>query len=71
MKRNQLSAREYEIMLLVSAGKYNKEIADALNCEEGTIKKHLQHIFMKLRVQNRTEASIRFMNITGKLIIAG
>jgi DNA-binding NarL/FixJ family response regulator len=62
-----LSKREYEVMQKVTLGKYNKEIADELECEENTIKKHLQHIYPKLGVQNRTEASIRFMELTGKL----
>lgn len=68
--RDILTDREYEIMILVSVGKLNKEIADELNCEECTIKKHLQHIFPKLGVQNRTEASIKFMELTGKIILA-
>lgn len=62
-----LSNREYEIMVMVSSGKYNKEIADYFKCELCTIKKHLQHIFPKLGVQNRTEASIKFMMMTGKI----
>jgi DNA-binding NarL/FixJ family response regulator len=65
--RSILSGRESEIMALVSAGKLNKEIADKLKCEETTIKKHLQHIYPKLEVQNRTEASIKFMEITGRI----
>ena len=67
--KNILSGREYEIMVLISAGKLNKNIADELNCEETTIKKHLQHIYPKLGVQNRTQASIKFMELTGKLIL--
>jgi DNA-binding NarL/FixJ family response regulator len=51
----------------VSCGKFNKEIADFLDCRTNTIRKHLQNIFLKLRVQNRTEASIKFMEITGRL----
>jgi DNA-binding NarL/FixJ family response regulator len=66
--RNSLSDREFEIMLLVSSGKLNKEVACELLCEEETIKKHLQHIFLKLGVHNRTEASIKFLQITGKLV---
>lgn len=65
--RSILSEREYEVMKKVSCGKLNKEIADELKCEQTTVKKHLQHIFPKLEVQNRTEASIKFMEITGKL----
>jgi DNA-binding NarL/FixJ family response regulator len=64
---NNLSQREIEIMQLVACGKLNKEIADNLDCKTTTIKKHLQHIFPKLGVQNRTEAVIKFMEITGKL----
>jgi DNA-binding NarL/FixJ family response regulator len=62
-----LSQREIEIMEKVSCGKPNKEIADDLDCRTNTVRKHLQHIYPKLRVQNRTEASIKFMEITGKL----
>jgi DNA-binding NarL/FixJ family response regulator len=62
-----LSQRELEIMEKVSHGKLNKEIADDLDCRTNTIRKHLQHIYSKLKVQNRTEASFKFMEITGKL----
>ena len=65
--RNNLSEREFEVMERVSCGKLNKEIADDLDCETNTIRKHMQHIFQKLLVQNRTEACIKFMEITGKL----
>lgn len=64
---SNLSEREFEIMERVSCGKLNKEIADDLDCRTNTIRKHLQHIYSKLKVQNRTEASIKFMEITGKL----
>ena len=65
---SNLSEREYEVMVLVSCGKLNKEIADRLKCETNTIRKHLQHIFLKLGVQNRTEASMKFMELTGRAI---
>jgi DNA-binding NarL/FixJ family response regulator len=67
INRSSLSVREFEVMEKVSCGKLNKEIADDLACETNTVRKHLQHIFPKLGVQNRTEASIKFMEITGKL----
>jgi DNA-binding NarL/FixJ family response regulator len=67
INRSSLSEREFEIMKLVSTGKLNKEIADYLACKTNTVKKHLQHIFPKLNVQNRTEACIKFMEITGKI----
>jgi DNA-binding NarL/FixJ family response regulator len=62
-----LSEREYEVMERVAVGKYNKEIADDLNCKITTVKKHLQNIFPKLEVQNRTEASIKFLKLSGML----
>lgn len=54
-------------MKRVSCGKLNKEIAVEMNRSTNTIRKHMQHIFQKLMVQNRTEACIKFMEITGKL----
>jgi len=64
-----LTEREYEIMELVSIGKLNKEIANILDIQPGTITKHLQHIFEKIEVQNRTEAAIKFLELTGRLIL--
>jgi LuxR family maltose regulon positive regulatory protein len=49
-----LSARELELMRLVAAGKSNQQIADELFLATGTVKKHLNNIFGKLNVQNRT-----------------
>jgi DNA-binding NarL/FixJ family response regulator len=65
--KTSLSKREFEIMEKVVRGKYNKEIAVDLNLKFNTVRKHLQNIYPKLRVNNRTEASIKFMEITGKL----
>ena len=56
-------------MELVSIGKFNKEIAEDLNIKPDTIAKHLQHIFFKMRVQNRTEATLKFLEMTGRLIL--
>ncbi len=64
-----LSEREFQIMELVSIGKFNKEIADKLNIQPATITKHIQHIFQKMGVQNRTEATLKFLEMTGKLIL--
>ena len=49
-----LTERERQIMLLVSEGLSNKEIARRLNVSDGTIKVHLHHIFQKLDISNRT-----------------
>lgn len=54
-----LSDREYEVLHLVARGYSNREIAAALFVTLGTIKKHLNNIFGKLQVKNRTEAVAR------------
>ena len=64
---SNLTNREFEVMQKVSIGKPNKEIAYELGCVEDTIKSHLRHAFPKLDAQNRVEATIKFMEITGKL----
>ncbi len=52
-----LSARELEVLRLLAAGKSNREIADALVISINTVLRHVNHIFTKLDVQNRTEAA--------------
>lgn len=52
----KLTPREVEILQLMSAGKSNREIASELFVSEGTIKTHVNHIFDKLGVQDRTQA---------------
>jgi DNA-binding NarL/FixJ family response regulator len=51
---SRLSAREHEVMLLVAEGMRNKEIAGQLDMSENTVKAHLQAIFRKLAIANRT-----------------
>jgi LuxR family maltose regulon positive regulatory protein len=54
-----LSDRENEVLHLVARGYSNREIAAALFVTLGTVKKHLNNIFGKLQVKNRTEAVAR------------
>lgn len=54
-----LSRRELELLRLVAAGKSNQQIAAELFLATGTVKKHLNNIFGKLDVQNRTECVAR------------
>ena len=51
-----LSARENEILQLLSKGLLYKEIADQLHISTSTVRQHIHHIYEKLHVQNRTEA---------------
>jgi len=52
-----LTARELEVLELVSKGLSNREIAAALGCSETTAKWHLKNIMSKLEVTDRTEAT--------------
>ncbi len=60
----RLSAREEEVLILLSKGYANKEIADQLSISAETVGSHLKHIYEKLHVRSRTEAVARY--ITGK-----
>jgi LuxR family maltose regulon positive regulatory protein len=51
-----LSEREQEVLRLVAHGMSNREVAEVLYVTVGTVKKHLNNIFGKLGVKNRTQA---------------
>jgi DNA-binding NarL/FixJ family response regulator len=51
-----LSAREVEVLQLMSRGSPNKEIAARLFISESTVKTHVTNIFQKLGANDRTEA---------------
>jgi len=51
-----LTKREFEVLNLISKGASNQEIAESLFITIGTVKSHVNHIFKKLNVHNRTEA---------------
>jgi transcriptional regulator EpsA len=51
-----LSERETQIMAWVAMGKTNSEIGTILNISGYTVKNHMQRIFQKLNVFNRTQA---------------
>jgi len=53
-----LTAREHEVLKLIAAGLTNDEIAAKLVLSAGTVKTHINHIFSKLDLRNRTEAVI-------------
>jgi DNA-binding CsgD family transcriptional regulator len=51
-----LTARERDVLELVSQGLSNKQIAQKLQISEHTVKFHLSSLFAKLGVSSRTEA---------------
>jgi DNA-binding NarL/FixJ family response regulator len=52
-----LTPREAEVLLWVAQGKANSDIAIILDTGESTVKKHLEHIYLKLGVENRGAAA--------------
>jgi two-component system nitrate/nitrite response regulator NarL len=52
-----LTARQIEILKLLSEGKPNKTIASTLALSEKTVKTHITAIFKALNVVNRTQAA--------------
>ncbi|MNS57370.1 CsgBAC operon transcriptional regulatory protein [compost metagenome] len=52
----QLTQREAEVMHWLLLGKTNKDIAEILELSPRTVNKHLEHVFEKLCVENRTAA---------------
>lgn len=51
-----LTARQMEVLRHLAAGMSNKEIAQAVNLAEGTVKIHVAAIYQLLRVNSRMEA---------------
>jgi DNA-binding NarL/FixJ family response regulator len=60
-----LTPRESEVLTWISRGKTNQEIAMILDFSPRTVNKHLEQIFRKLGVENRTTAaavSLKYLN---------
>ena len=51
-----LTARERDILAMISKGLSNKRIARAFEISPETVKSHVKHIFLKLAVSTRAEA---------------
>ncbi|MEG4212188.1 helix-turn-helix transcriptional regulator [Microcoleus sp. S13_B4] len=51
-----LTKREAEVLFWIAKDKSNAGIAKVLGCSEGTVRKHLEHLYGKLSVQTRTAA---------------
>lgn len=53
-----LTKRECEILIQIASGRFNKEIATALDITERTVKNHISSIFKKIDVSDRTQAAV-------------
>ena len=56
--RQLLTRRQRDVLSLISEGKSNKLIADALGMSESTVKAHVKQIIRRLHVVNRTQAAL-------------
>ena len=54
-----LTARERDVLAMISQGFANKRIARTLEISPETVKSHVKRIFSKLAVSTRTEAVSR------------
>jgi DNA-binding CsgD family transcriptional regulator len=62
-----LTKREAEVLFWIARDKSNVGIAGVLGCCEGTVRKHLEHLYKKLGVQTRTGAMMVSLEKLGLL----
>jgi DNA-binding NarL/FixJ family response regulator len=56
-----LTRREHEILELLAKGFYYKEIGSSLGISMNTVRTHLKHVYEKLHVQSRKDATLKFV----------
>ena len=57
--REELTARETEVLRRLAQGLSNKEIAEALSISEETVKTHVSNVLAKLDAENRAQAIVQ------------
>jgi DNA-binding CsgD family transcriptional regulator len=62
-----LTSREREVLFWLGYGKSNAEIGLILGITPATVGKHLERIYPKLGVENRTAAASFASELTGRL----
>ncbi|MFZ5876512.1 MAG: LuxR C-terminal-related transcriptional regulator [Nitrospirota bacterium] len=65
LARFGLSARQEEVVVLVTRGCSNREIAERLFITEQTVKDHLHEIFQKAKVRRRSELIANILGVAG------
>jgi LuxR family maltose regulon positive regulatory protein len=58
-----LTARERDVLAMISQGLSNKRVARAFEISPETVKSHVKHIFLKLEVSTRAEAVSRAVSL--------
>lgn len=60
-----LTQREAEVLVWIARGKSNRDIAEILTLSPRTVNKHLEQIYTKLGVENRTSAAAIAVRVFG------
>ena len=60
----KLTPREKDVLDQFSRGFCYKEVADHLHIGTGTLQTHVHNIYEKLRVHSRTEAVVKYLNLS-------
>lgn len=61
LERPTFTPRESDVLELLAQGRLYKEIADELRLSISAVHKHQHRLFLKLHVENRTEAAIKWI----------
>jgi DNA-binding NarL/FixJ family response regulator len=69
-QRSQLTPREHEVAELVERGMRNRDIAQNLGIQTGTVKIHLKHIFEKTGVHGRYGLALNGLREKGTIALA-
>jgi DNA-binding NarL/FixJ family response regulator len=56
-----LTQREQEILTLLARGYQYREIAESVGVKLETVRSHIKHIYDKLHVRSRTEATLKYL----------
>jgi DNA-binding NarL/FixJ family response regulator len=63
MPYTQKSQTGSKILVLLAKGCLYKKTGDSLDISLNTVQTHIQHIYEKLHVQSRTEATLKFLRM--------
>jgi DNA-binding CsgD family transcriptional regulator len=66
LQHSGLTPRQVEVALALSAGGTNAEVAARLGIRVGTLRKHLERVYLALGVDNRTAAVAEARRLTGR-----
>jgi DNA-binding CsgD family transcriptional regulator len=66
-ERFDLTLRESDVLLWIANGKTNREIGQILEMSPRTVNKHLEQVFRKMNVENRTAAAANAIRVLATL----